>query len=284
MFPQNPRRKQEIRDLLSLSTEQVHARAGEHLIVLPDIDALHARMANDIAREIAAHQASDPLKLILPVGPTGQYPLLARIIAEEHLSLENCWFFFMDEYCDEDGHAVPAAHPLSFKGTAEHLFFSNLPQNCGLKSEQIIFPDEHNFQQIPAMINNLGGIDTCYGGIGIHGHLAFNEPEAGVSELSTRKVWLNDFTVTINAIRSEVGGDLENFPRYAYTLGMKEILAAKQIRLYCRNGITLDWANTVLRLALLGETGDDYPVTHVRNRNYVIVTDEDTLRSPKYSL
>ena len=81
-------------------------------------------------------------------------------------------------------------------------------------------------------------------------------------------------------MRAGVGGNLAGFPRYAYTIGMKEILSARRIRLYCRNGIALDWANTVLRLALFGEPGDDYPVTHIRGRNYVIVSDRDTLRSP----
>ena len=61
---------------------------------------------------------------------------------------------------------------------------------------------------------------------------------------------------------------------------MREILAARRIRLYCRNGIALDWANTVLRLALFGAPGDDYPVTHLRGKDMVIVTDRATLRPP----
>ena len=138
-----------------------------------------------------------------------------------------------------------------------------------------------NIDALPALIDALGGIDTCYGGIGIHGHLAFNEPEPGVNRLPSRQVRLNDFTVTINAMRAQVGGNLAGFPRYAFTLGLREILAARRIRLYCRNGIALDWANTVLRLALFGAPGDDYPVTHIRGRDYVIVTDRDTLRSPR---
>ena len=98
-------------------------------------------------------------------------------------------------------------------------------------------------------------------------------------------VELNDFTRTINAIRSQVGGNLENFPRYGITLGMRQVLGAKRIRLYCRNGIELDWANTILRLAVLGTAGDDYPVTHARNHgNYLVVTDEDTLRQPQIIL
>lgn len=279
-------RREEIRKLLSLSTDELRARAGEYLIVYPSLDALHLHCAESIAAEIAQHQGKDTetLRLILPVGPTGQYPILAQLIGERKLSLTNCWFFFMDEYCDDVGHAFDAAHPLSFKGEIEKLFLQHLPEDSGLIREQIIFPNEHNIDYLPRLIAELGGINSCYGGIGIHGHLAFNEPEANVSQLSARKVRLNDFTVTINAIRSRVGGDLENFPRYAYTLGMKEILSAQQIRLYCRNGTELDWANTILRLALFGIEGDDYPVTYIRNYNYVIVTDEATLASPQHLL
>jgi len=276
-------RKSEIRQLMAFSPEEVREKAGDRLIVLPDIDALHRRMAEDIADEIAAADGAS-LRLILPVGPTGYFPLLPHLIESRGLSLANCWLFFMDEYCGEDGKAVPASHPLSFKGIAQRDFLDHLPASGNLDPAKVVFPDEKNIDALSLKIEQLGGINACFGGIGIHGHVAFNEPERGVSESPARKVRLNDYTVTINAIRSQVGGDLENFPRYAFTLGMKEILSAERIRLYCRNGIDLDWANTILRLALFGEPGDDYPVTHIRDKDYVIVTDEDTLRSPQNRL
>jgi glucosamine-6-phosphate deaminase len=278
-------RKTEIRHLLSLSPEEVQRRAGDRLVVCEDIDALHQRMAHDIAAEIQAHNAAgEPSRLILPVGPTGQYPILARLIHDHQISLANSWFFFMDEYCDDAGQAFDADHPLSFKRQAEKLFFSQLSPACGLQPTQVFFPDENNIDVLATVIHQIHGLDTCFGGIGIHGHLAFNEPEPGVKESGPRRVRLNDFTVTINVVRGQVGGNLEGFPRYAYTLGMQEILGAQQIRLYCRNGCEFDWANTVLRLALFGSPGDDYPVTHIRHHNYVIVTDRETLASPTYLL
>jgi hypothetical protein len=43
----------------------------------------------------------------------------------------------------------------------------------------------------------------------------------------------------------------------------------------------IDWANTVLRLTVFGEPGDDYPVTHIRTHaDYVIHTDEFTAAQP----
>lgn len=77
-----------------------------------------------------------------------------------------------------------------------------------------------------------------------------------------------------------------NFPRKAVTLGMRQILDSKRIRLYCRNDIpTIDWANTVLRLAVLGEPGEDYPVTLLTDHDdYRVIADLATAQTPKHIL
>jgi len=275
-------RKTEIRRLLRLSPQEVRAKAGHRLVVCEDLEALHLRFADDVVEEICDNNSrNEPTRLILPVGPTGQYPFLAEMVNSRRMSLANCWFFFMDENCGEDGKALGSEHPLSFKGEADRLFLSLLKGDCGLKPERVIFPDEDNIALLASSIEQAGGIDTCYGGIGIHGHVAFNEPEPGVKDTGPRRVTLNDFTITINAVRSHVGGNLECFPRQAFTLGMRQILDARRIRLYCRNGCEFDWANTVLRLALFGTPGDDYPVTQIRDADYTIVTDRETLASPE---
>ncbi len=276
-------RQEEVRKLLKMSRKQVLDKAGKHLVILKDIDALHQHFAETIAEEIKSNNAKGrPAKLILPVGPVGQYPILIDMIHTHKISLKKCWFFFMDENCDDNGIAVPPTHPLSFKGEMQQMFFSKIRKNLLIPAKQLVFPDHLNIQTLKDRIESAGGIDTCYGGIGIHGHVAFNEPEPNIKDSDPRLVYLNDFTSTINCIRAGVGGNLTCFPRKAVTLGMRQILGAKRIRLYCRNGIALDWANTVLRLATLGKPGDDYPVTYIRDHgDYVIVTDEDTARRPR---
>ena len=277
-------RKDEIRRLLRLGEAELVAQAGDHLVLCRDLDDLHRKFAEDVAEHLRISNAEGKsTALILPVGPTGQYPILADMLNRDSIPLEKVHLFFMDEYCGEDGNAVPPNHPLSFRGTAKKLFLERLNAELGLRESRVLFPDQNNIDQLEEMIEQAGGIDVCYGGIGIHGHIAFNEPEKGVAELGPRKVRLNDFTVTINAVRAHIGGNLACHPRQAYTLGMKQILSARQVRLYCRNGCEFDWANTVLRLALLGDVGDDYPVTHLRNHaDYVIVTDRETLQAPSH--
>jgi glucosamine-6-phosphate deaminase len=277
-----PNRNEEVRSLLQLTPDEVIEKAGDKLIVCNNLAELHQKFAKDIAEEILVNNSKNlPTRLILPIGPTGQYPILVKIIKEKNISLINCWFFFMDDYCDEKGKVIPENHPLSFKRAANRLFLDHV-KNYGVNSNQVFIPNQNNIKKLTKTINKIGGIDICFGGIGIHGHIAFNEPEQGIAEKSTRLVKLNDYTITINAVRAQVGGNLENFPRYAYTLGMREILDSHEIRLYCRNGISFDWANTILRIALFGRPGDDYPVTYIRNHpNYSIITDKDTLSTPK---
>jgi glucosamine-6-phosphate deaminase len=277
-------RQAEVRKLLRMSAEDLQERAGERLIVLDDVSALHWHFAESIAEEIRANnQAGRPTRLILPVGPVGQYPLLAEMVNQQSISLKSCWIFMMDDHCDAAGNALSADHPLSFQRVLYEQFVSRVRPELMAPETQLNFPNRENVAALKERIDSVGGIDTCYGGIGIHGHVAYNEPAPGIRDSDPRVVELNAYTRTINAMRAGIGGNLEGYPRYGITLGMRQVLAARRIRLYCRNGIPLDWANTVLRLALFGEPSDDYPVTHIRHHpDYVIVTDQDTARSPRF--
>ncbi len=277
-------RHEEVRKLLNMSPEEMVDKAEGRLVVLENLDKLHEHFARAIADEIKANnKAGKKTKLILPVGPVGQYPLLKDIINEEKISLQDCYFFYMDEGCDDSGKAVPPDHPLSFRGEMEHLFFSHIDKELNIPAAQLIFPSHENVHLLRGKIEEVGGIDSCYGGIGIHGHVAFNEPEESIKYSDPRLVYLNPYTITINAIRSEIGGDLVNFPRKAVTLGLNQIRGAGRVRLYCRNDIPgIDWANLVLRLAVFGRPGDDYPVTYLTEHpDYVVVTTEETAARPK---
>jgi glucosamine-6-phosphate deaminase len=147
----------------------------------------------------------------------------------------------------------------------------------------------------------VGGIDTCYGGIGIHGHVAFNEPEEGVENSDTRVLRTNLATKTINMIRSGCGGFFGDYPEVAVTIGMKQILACPRIVLFPRNDLLdessnpLIYANTIARLAVAGgleaTPAGDYPVTFCGasepgnpSRSLKIFTTRDTLESPPTAL
>lgn len=274
-------RIEEVRQLNKLSAGEIKRKAGGHLMVTKDVDEMHRFFAGHIVGTIRENNKQNkPTAGIFPFGPVGQYPHFIEMVNKGKISLANTWFFFMDEYAGINGTEIPQSHPLSFRGKLFSMF-EKIDKKLLPDYSQIIFPSSDNIHVLGKMVQKME-LSVTYGGIGIHGHLAFNEPEPGVRDTDPRVVGLNDYTVTINAIREGIGGNLECFPRKALTLGMKQLFSAQKMVFFCRNGIPgIDWANTVLRLALLGTPGDDYPATYIKeHKDWLVVTDEDTIKTP----
>lgn len=283
------KRSEEVRRILSLSTEELVREAHGQLKLFETLDEVYDFLAEEMVNEFEKAAKGDHIvSFIMPVGPTQPYRLMAEKINYRSLSLKNVRFFFMDEYVDDEkDELIPMTSPLSFRGQIGPLLFNRIRPELMMPKEQIIFPTPENIKDLPKMIEDAGGIEVCYGGIGIHGHVAFNEPAPGVKDSNPRILEINEFTRTIDSTRHcGVAGNLENFPRRAITMGMKQCLAARRMLLMTRNETTAYlWANTILRIAALGQPGDDYPVTHARNhKNLLIVSDYGTAAKPKFNI
>jgi glucosamine-6-phosphate deaminase len=127
------------------------------------------------------------------------------------------------------------------------------------------------------LIHERGGVDACFGGIGINGHVAFNEPPEPGEEFSleqfaslpTRVLSLARETLTINAVT--VGGEISIIPRRAVTVGMKEILASRSLRFYCNR----PWQSAVIRRALHGPLTPACPASLLRRHPDALLTVAD---------
>lgn len=256
------------------------------LTVVPDAAAVHTAFARAIADEIAAGAVESRLTtLILPVGPTAHYPLLARICNEERISWQHVRFTTMDEYLDWAGRPLPEDHPLSFTGFM-HRFLDSLDESLRPPPGAFVHPHPFDIDRVARFVDEIGGIDTCYGGIGVHGHVAFNEPplsrftQVTAEEFRTsptRVVPLAPETVVMNATRS-AGGRFADFPPMAVTIGMREILGARRIRLFCDGGT---WQQEALDRAVHGPVEVAYPVSLLATHPDVeIVADAVTAAKP----
>ena len=79
---------------LSMDPDELIAASKVKLRVLADSSALHHHFARAIADEIQANNcAGRPTRLILPVGPVRQYPLLVQICNQEGISWQNVYTF-----------------------------------------------------------------------------------------------------------------------------------------------------------------------------------------------
>lgn len=273
-------------DVTSIPAEQLGVGSPIRTEILETEQDLYHDMVRTMLNAVRANDAiGKPTVFILPVGPVGQYRRMARVCNLERISLRNLFAFNMDEYLTEEGEWLPIGHPLSFRGHMRHSFLDLMDPELAPPAEQIIFPDPRDPEAVSRRIEELGGVDICYGGIGITGHIAFNEPpEPGVemsveefAALPTRVLELSRETRTINSV-TVADGNIPLIPRLAITVGMKEILAAREIRLYCNRV----WQRAIVRRVLHGPVTAQVPCSLVqRHPNATLTLTAEVAQPPR---
>lgn len=248
-----------------LSAEELGKNAKIPLLKLGDSGEVFYELALEMVQEIEQNNtAGNRTVFICPVGPVGQYPIFVRLVNQRKLSLRDCWFINMDEYLTDDGEWIDENSPLSFRGYMRRHVYERILPELLMPPEQRIFPDPHNTAMIPEAIKRLDGVDIAFGGIGINGHLAFNEAQEDISAdefaaLPTRVLTISRETRVANAI-GDLNGALDAMPKQCVTIGMAEILGAKKIRL----GVFRDWHRSVVRQAAYGTVSAHFPATLVQ--------------------
>jgi glucosamine-6-phosphate deaminase len=270
----------ELPSYLSVPPDQLGEGTNVRVRVVADPAELARAMARDMAAVIRqAALAGKPATLIVPVGPVDQFPVLARLVNSERLSLADVMFINMDEYLDDSSQWVDADHPLSFRGYMQRAFYDLIEPELAPKLENRVFPDPADLRAIGEGISARGGVDACFGGIGINGHMAFNEPPHPGEKMSperfaalpTRILPLACETRTINSVT--VGGELSVIPRMAITVGMREILAARRLCFYGNR----PWQSAVVRRVLHGPVTPDCPASLMRTHADALLTITETV-------
>lgn len=245
--------------------EKLLESPGLPLVVLADRETVFRTMAEEMVNEIKRKNAmGERTVFICPVGPTGQYPYFVNIVNKEKICLKNVWFLNMDEYLTDEKEWIDKNDPLSFRGFMENAVYSKILPELVMPEEQRIFPDPHVPEAMGELIERLGGVDICFGGIGINGHLAFNEAQDHMSaeefrNLSTRIQEISRETRIVNAI-GNLNGAIDDMPRFCVTIGMREICCSRKVRLGCFR----DWHRSVVRHAAYGEVSPHFPATFLR--------------------
>lgn len=237
-----------------------------------DRAAQSAFFAEDLLSRLDADEAAGRRTVVvLPVGPIDYAPFVAAV-NERGRSLAGLVVFFMDEYCNPDGSWIDVRHPLSFRGFAQRTLVSPLREELRIPEDQFIFPNGADPDETLRAIERFGGIDVTYGGFGVNGHLAFNDPpedpaertERNVRDSTVRVVTLSRETLTQNAMGG-TGGNMDLIPRQAATLGMRELLSAGELHLY----LLRTWHAGILRKALFGPVGPECPGSYAQTHPWV---------------
>jgi len=247
-----------------------HANPDFRIAVVEEPAAFYQAFADDLVGRIrAARDANLPLTVILPVGPVPQFEIAARMINAERLSLGHVHTFNMDEYADQDGRSAPVTWAGSFQRAMWGAFFGRIDEELRPPAGQIHFPTTDVLSAYSSMIDDLGGADVVYGGIGWGGHIAFWEPHLGhefagdmtaYRRAGARTVTLHPMTIMQNALHS-FGGDWSWVPPKANTIGPREILGAAHRSFWLDGdlGNGYSWQRFIARLVAHGPVSEFVP-------------------------
>ncbi len=151
--------------------------------------------------------------------PLGLYAELARLNKEGVISFKDVTTFNLDEYVGLDG-----SHDQSYRHFMDHNLFDHID----IDKSRTHVPDGINLENIKtydAQIEAAGGIDLQILGIGVDGHIAFNEPGTPWDSL-THVVDLEENTREVN---SRFFKSIDEVPKQAVTMGIKSIMHARSI-------------------------------------------------------
>ena len=213
----------------------------------------YAEMSKRAADLIAAQVLLKPdavLGLATGSTPIGLYDELVRRYEAGELDFSAIRSVNLDEYCGLDG--TNDQSYLYFMNT--HLFDRvNIdPKNTNVPNGKATdFAAEG--ERYDALIRQLGGIDIQLLGIGLDGHIGFNEPDDAFTG-PTHEVKLDPSTIAANArfFASE-----DEVPRSAITMGMASIMQARRVLLVANGNSKAE----ILKKALFGPITPQVPAS-----------------------
>jgi glucosamine-6-phosphate deaminase len=237
--------------------------------IYPDLKAGSKAVAKQIADFIREKQKKkEKCVLGLSTGSTPKtlYAELVRMHKEEKLSFKNVITFNLDQYYPISNDALQSYQRFMKVNLFNHIDID--PKNTHIPNGEIKKEDiKEHCRQYEKMVEDAGGIDLQILGIGINGHIGFNEPGSSIHS-KTRLISLDNSTRIANAYEF---ANISEVPRLAITMGIGEILKAKKI-------ILMAWGPSkapVIKEAVEEDHTDHVPASLLQNHDDVtFVVDE----------
>lgn len=195
------------------------------VVIQDNYEKMSEWAANYIADKINNHKEERPFILGLPTGssPIGVYSELIKMYEAGEISFKNVVTFNMDEYV-----GLPREHDQSYWYFMHYYFFDHVDvpaENINILNG-LAEDAEAECARYEEKIASYGGIDLFLGGIGVDGHLAFNEPGTSL----TSRTGLRKLTSDTRIVNSRFfDNDPEKVPAYALSVGIGTVMDAKEV-------------------------------------------------------
>ncbi|TDV22704.1 glucosamine-6-phosphate deaminase [Mycoplasmopsis mustelae] len=226
-------------------------------IIIKENAEQQALYASDmIAKEI---KENPNLNICFATGnsPIKTYQLLIKKFQNNEISFAKVTSFNLDEYV-----GIKKSNPCSY----HYFMHQQLFNHINIKKENINLPNglgniTKNAIEYESLILAKGGIDLMILGIGVNGHIAFNEPGSKIDDI-TREVQLTHSTIETN---KKYFTNKNAVPKNAISMGIGTILKAKKIILLA-DGINK--ADAILK-AIKGKITSDVPASFLQTHKDV---------------
>lgn len=191
------------------------------VLILDSAEAASDRVAGLIAAELAAHP-----HLVLGLATGGTMEAVYRALIARHrageVSFAGATSFNLDEYV-----GLPPDHPCSYwHYMREHLFSQiDLPAGAAHLPHGDAADPEAEALRYESEIAAAGDIDLQLLGLGLNGHIGFNEPTSSLASITRIKT----LTRSTREANSRFFPDGSAPPRHAITTGIATIMRARQV-------------------------------------------------------
>lgn len=197
--------------------------------------------------------------------PVGTYDELVKAYNSGEADFSRVKSVNLDEYCGLDEENDQSYRYFMNK----HLFDKiNIDKNNANVPSGIAEDFDAECEKYDELVRSLGGIDLQILGIGVNGHIGFNEPSDEFSG-GTHIVELDARTRLSNSRFFE---SMDEVPTHAITMGVGTIMSAKKILLLA-NG---EAKREIIEKAVHGEVTPNVPASILQNHENLTVIFSET--------
>ena len=226
---------------------------------IPAKDAVEAgRLGADIFTQTMEENPACVFGLATGSTPLSLYSELVLRHSQGKLDFSLVRTVNLDEYI-----GLPADHPQSYHQFMYDHLFSKInihPRNTHLPNG-MADDLESACREYEKMIESMGGIDLQLLGIGLNGHIGFNEP----SDYFPKYTHVVDLTESTN---------IKEVPIQAMTMGIGTIMSARKILLLCTGQKKAE----ILHEAMFGKVRPQVPASILQfHPKVIVIGDEEAL-------
>ena len=232
------------------------------LKIYKDYQELSARAASEVI-ELIKNKPGAVLCLASGDTPRLTCQLITEKVINEKIDLSKCTFIGLDEWVgvppENEGSCryffeTLLLKPLNFAPSQIHLFnalSNDLARECTAMDK---------------MIGEKDGIDLMIVGVGMNGHIGFNEPGVSFDNYS-HVIDLDDTTISVGQKYFKEPVILKQ----GITLGLKHLLESKRVFMMANGAKKAE----VIKKAVEGKISNDFPASIMRTHPHgVVMTDE----------